>query len=94
VRRTKKWAIEQGISCKPPEGSCCFICKATDDLVFDHCHSHEVFRGYLCNPCNRSIGVLGDNVESLVRCVNYINQTEQKNIKVSDEGELYVAEEE
>lgn len=87
----KKIAKEQGIPYKPPEGSCCAVCKATDKLVFDHDHEREVFRGYLCNPCNRSMGVLGDSVESLLRYVNYLNQTEQKTIKVSDEGELYVA---
>ena len=35
-----------------------------------------------------------EGIEGLLEAVNYINQTEQKNIKVSDEGELYVAEEE
>ena len=90
----KKIAKEQGIPYKAPEGTCCAVCKATDKLVFDHDHEREVFRGYLCNPCNRSMGVLGDSVEGLLRYVNYLNQTEQKNIKVSDEGELYVAEEE
>ena len=91
----KKWAKERGIPYKAPKGTCCAKCKASDrKLVFDHDHERNVFRGYLCDPCNRGMGLLGDGIEGLLEAVNYINQTEQKNIKVSDEGELYVAEEE
>jgi hypothetical protein len=51
-----------------------------------------VFRGWLCDPCNRSLGVLGDNIEGLVKCINYLNKTEKKSLSMKD-GELVIDEE-
>ena len=31
-------------------------------LCLDHDHATHKFRGWLCSPCNRSIGMLGDNL--------------------------------
>lgn len=82
-------AKRMGISYKAPEGTPCACCGKIGDLVFDHDHEREVFRGYLCNSENRALGVLGDNVESLLRYVNYLNRTEKKKIIVDPEtGEL------
>jgi len=52
--------------------TCCQICSKTEDLVYDHCHDTMEFRGVLCRGCNRSIGQLGDTLESLQRAVNYL----------------------
>ena len=79
------------IAYKAPEGTPCSICGKTDRrMVFDHCHEKEVFRGYLCDPCNRSMGVLGDNIEGLLRCVNYLQVTEKKVIVQDKAGKLTV----
>ena len=44
------------------------ICGRTDiDIVFDHCHKRSVFRGWLCNTCNRSIGCLGDDTKGTIK---------------------------
>ena len=86
MKVAKLVAKKQKISYKAPVGTPCAICKKTDRrMVFDHCHEKEVFRGYLCDPCNRSMGVLGDNIEGLLRCINYLQTTEQKVI-VQDES--------
>ena len=50
----------------------CQICSKTTDLVYDHNHDTMKFRGVLCRACNRSIGQLGDTLESLQRAVNYL----------------------
>lgn len=75
----KKLAKSMGIAYKAPPGTPCAICRRTDKpMVFDHCHKNNVFRGYLCDPCNRSLGVLGDDIEGLLRCINYLQHTEKK----------------
>ena len=76
---TKK-AKELGISTKAPEGTPCELCGSTRGIVFDHDHESPKFRGWLCDPCNRSMGVLGDNVDGLMRVLNYLNKNEKRKI--------------
>lgn len=90
-----KLAKKMGISHKAPEGTICAICgnlgKKGDGLVFDHCHKTNIFRGYIHNSCNRSIGVLGDNVKKILNVVNFLNKTEKCNfIQDKDTGELII----
>ena len=72
----KKLAKELGIPFKAPIGTICELCKKPpkngDGLVFDHCHDTHTFRGYLHNSCNRSLGTIGDDMEGLLRAVNYL----------------------
>jgi hypothetical protein len=75
-----KKAKQLGLPTKAPEGTKCKICGNTQKIVFDHCHQTSDFRGWLCDPCNRSLGILGDNVSSLVGVINYLNQFEKKKI--------------
>jgi len=87
----EKLAKTVGIPFKAPEGTACGICKSIDKkLVFDHCHTTNKFRDYLCDPCNRSMGVLGDNVDGLLRALNYLNKHEGKNIVVDADGLLKI----
>ena len=77
----RKIAKKSGINYKAPLGTACKICKTTKGtLVFDHCHTKEIFRGYLCDPCNRSLGVLGDDVPGLLKCLNYLLEKDTKKI--------------
>jgi hypothetical protein len=73
-----------GIPHKAPKDTKCALCgnlpKKGDELVFDHCHKTNTFRGYLHNSCNRSLGVLGDDVPGLIRSINFLNKFEKKNI--------------
>ena len=54
--------------------SCCECCGKESDLVYDHCHDTMKFRGVLCRGCNRSIGQLGDTLESVERALNYMRK--------------------
>ena len=57
----------------PPKPSTCACCnKQTANLVVDHCHESNVFRGWICGPCNTSIGKLGDNVEGVQKALTYL----------------------
>jgi hypothetical protein len=79
-----KVAKSLGIPHKAPEDTKCALCgnlpKKGDELVFDHCHKTNTFRGYLHNSCNRSLGALGDDVKSLIRAINFLNMYEKKYI--------------
>lgn len=41
-------------------------------LVVDHCHNTGKVRGLLCHNCNRALGLLQDDVESLKRAIDYL----------------------
>jgi transposase-like protein len=56
--KAKKLAKKLGFETKAPVGTKCELCGSTDKIVFDHDHETEKFRGWLCDPCNRSIGLL------------------------------------
>ena len=51
---------------------CCEICGIKDNLCYDHDHKTMKFRGVLCNSCNRSIGQLGDTLESIQKAIAYL----------------------
>lgn len=48
-------------------------------LAVDHNHETGVIRGLLCNNCNRALGLLGDNVETLQNAINYLLKHERNN---------------
>lgn len=88
-------AKNNGISYKAPDGTKCEICNNVssigNSIVFDHCHKTNSFRGYCCNSCNRSIGVLGDNIEGMIKVINYLNKNQQFKIKQDiNNGLLYI----
>jgi len=84
---TKK-AKEQGISYKAPEGTLCAICNSNKELVFDHCHLTNKFRGYTCNSCNKSLGCFGDNIDGLLKVINYLLKFEECKIIQNEDGSL------
>jgi len=87
-----KCAKTLGIPYKAPEGTTCSVCGCLpsrgNGLVFDHCHKMNVFRGYACNSCNRSMGVLGDDVDGLLRVLNYLNKFEGLRVVQGEDGVL------
>ncbi len=55
----------------------CKICHAHQDglkraMCVDHSHTTGKVRGLLCDTCNRSLGLLKDNVNTLMRAVYYL----------------------
>ena len=41
-------------------------------LVVDHNHKTNKVRGLLCHNCNRALGLLQDNTETLENAINYL----------------------
>ena len=78
----KKRILEKETKAKnivKPEDNKCEICKKVKKLFFDHCHITNTFRGWLCNECNRSIGMLcNDDLQRMIDAINYLNKKEKK----------------
>jgi Recombination endonuclease VII/Arm DNA-binding domain len=54
------------------------------NLSRDHCHATGAARGWLCDKCNRALGMLGDDLEG-------VEQVRQYLLKYSQFSWLYVA---
>ncbi len=93
-QEAKEVAKKNNIPYKAPEGTVCALCecpeKPGDGLVFDHCHETNCFRGYLHNSCNRSLGVLGDDIAGMLRAINYLNKTEKKKFTQNEDGDIII----
>ncbi len=68
------------------QGGVCKICQTDDpkgrktgrggsiDVFYvDHNHKTGKVRGLLCNTCNRAIGYIGENVNTLEQMIKYLN---------------------
>ena len=66
IRRKQK-APELGTPCE-----CCG--KTTEKLHWDHCHETADHRGWICNNCNTGIGKLGDNLEGVLKALDYLGR--------------------
>lgn len=58
-----------------PPISCCSIC-GESDIVFDHCHSTNQFRGWICRSCNTGIGKMGDTWRGVQDRADYLKEFE------------------
>ena len=63
----------------PEKPKVCECCRKPPKkkFVLDHCHQREVFRGWLCDHCNLSIGMLGDNIEGIKNALEYLEKHER-----------------
>ena len=94
--RNRMLKSRYGISLKEYNTMCeqqehkCAICGCTKEnnnggihhLAVDHCHTTGAIRGILCSNCNRGLGLLGDNIESVRKAMAYLekhNDTTQEN---------------
>jgi hypothetical protein len=59
------------------QGGVCLLCHKPPPegqrLRVDHSHVTKRNRGLLCNNCNRGFGLLGDDVEVLLRAIKYLS---------------------
>jgi len=55
---------------KPKKCECCGL--KPKKWCLDHDHSDDSFRGWLCSKCNEGLGKLGDNLNGVIKAVNYL----------------------
>lgn len=54
--------------------ACCGKAISGSSVRVDHCHATGYVRGLLCHECNTGIGLLGDNLDGLLKAVRYLQQ--------------------
>lgn len=55
------------------QGNKCLSCQSSPKkLHVDHCHDTGRVRGLLCGPCNRALGLMKEDVDSIIRLAEYI----------------------
>lgn len=55
------------------QNGACLICENKEERLYvDHCHKEGIVRGLLCRNCNTGIGMLGDNILTLEKAINYL----------------------
>ena len=53
-------------SLRVPYCECCGISEDETQIMMDHDHDTNHFRGFVCKSCNRRLGLLGDTFESIM----------------------------
>ena len=43
-------------------------------LSLDHCHETNKFRGWLCGKCNKALGMVQDNIDTLGKMIEYLKE--------------------
>jgi hypothetical protein len=52
----------------------CAMCGRKRLLVIDHDHTTKLVRALLCEPCNKGIGFLKDDIKLLRKGITYLEQ--------------------
>jgi hypothetical protein len=58
-----------------PRSEICELCGTPGYTVFDHSHSSGLFRGWICDRCNRVLGSVGDSIELLLEMAMYLERS-------------------
>ena len=63
----------------------CWICRVRSGKVIDHDHSccigsscGRCVRGWLCDECNKMLGMAGDKVSTLINAITYLGNGSRK----------------
>jgi hypothetical protein len=55
-----------------PRPNECELCGLPGCIQFDHDHKTGKFRGWLCSPCNRVLGLVRENIQTLEHMIEYL----------------------
>lgn len=62
-----------------PKPSVCDLCeRKIGNINFDHCHRRGHFRGFLCDRCNRVLGLAEDDIKLLRKMAAYLSRHSEK----------------
>ena len=64
----------------------CEVCGCSGKICFDHEHSTNLFRGWICFRCNMALGYVGDSASVLRKLAKYLDKHEAvKHRRLKDE---------
>ena len=69
-----RYHLDHEIEAGRPRPDNCDICGGTNRIVFDHCHQHGHFRGWICQPCNVALGMVHDDEQHLLKLIAYLRR--------------------
>jgi hypothetical protein len=77
IRRTYGITLEQYQELLISQNNGCAICGRTEEpdgrrLAIDHDHQTGDVRGVLCNNCNNGLGSFSDNIEQMLKAIDYL----------------------
>lgn len=76
MRRYYNMTIEQKEEMWQKQWRLCHICcrdiPALKDACVDHEHTTDQVRGILCQNCNKALGFLNDNKQTMLNMIDYI----------------------
>lgn len=76
ARHKAKIAAEREAIAGRPKPDACELCGGSDfAIVWDHCHVHGHFRGWICDRCNRTLGLVKDSAALLRKMAMYLDET-------------------
>lgn len=64
-----------------PQPKRCEACggkSSKGSICLDHCHKRNVFRGWLCDRCNRALGILRESIPAFKACIKYLRKHERR----------------
>ena len=76
----------------PPLGTPCECCGQTKEMLhWDHCHDSKEHRGWLCNNCNTGIGKLGEDIEGVLKALDYLAKVNKLDLNQGGNDDLAAA---
>ena len=75
TRRKLKITDEEYATLMEKSQGGCEVCNTPLERVcIDHCHTTGRVRGVLCHNCNTALGLVGDNVATLTKLIQYLER--------------------
>lgn len=76
------FSLDEYLQLIEAQGGRCPICgasfsDASVETVIDHDHEENFVRGILCRTCNAALGLLGDDLETVIRAAEYLRDAEE-----------------
>jgi len=71
-RQQISYAQKREMEAGRPRSPFCEICCTEGKVVFDHCHASGMFRGWICDRCNKVLGHVKDSPSLLRVLASYL----------------------
>ena len=84
--KEKRKQEQEQIAGRPRPRSCEICGEFHLRIVFDHCHESGIFRGLLCDRCNKTLGLVHDSEVLLRKLAQYLDDGRNSNGKINHEG--------